>query len=186
MKVKLKDILPNPHRRIDTYPIRGDKLEALKASIGSTGWWKNVVVRKSPTKTGKYELAYGHHRLAALRDLYKPGDSFEFVVEQLSDDEMLKMMASENQEEWGARFWVTLETVRALFDAKANGGAEGLEVKEGKPPGPGWIAIPIGNTGRGRYCSGEVVWICATTSAGALLFARFPISVWATRRSRPG
>ena len=164
MKVKLKDILPNPHRRIDTYPIRGDKLEALKASIGSTGWWKNVVVRKSPTKTGKYELAYGHHRLAALKALNKPGDAFEFVVEKLSDDDMLKMMASENQEEWGARFWVVLETVRALIDAKASGGAEGLEAKAKKGEGGqgcGWITIPS-VAGAGRQRSEAPVWISAT------------------------
>jgi len=117
MKVKLKDVLPNPYRQIASYPIQEKKIEALKASIESTSWWGNVVVRRSPTKKGKVEIAYGHHRLATLRELYKPGDGLDFIPRKLSNDDMLRMMAHENAEEYGSSFWVVIETVRALLEA---------------------------------------------------------------------
>ena len=63
MILKLKDILPNPFRDLRANPLIEDKIVELVGSIHLTGFWDNVVVRKNAD--GKYELAYGHHRLAA-------------------------------------------------------------------------------------------------------------------------
>jgi len=55
MKLKLKDILPNPFRDFVTSPLKEEKLEGLKKSINDTGFWDNVLVRKNTD--GKYECA---------------------------------------------------------------------------------------------------------------------------------
>ena len=36
---KLKDVRANPFRNIEHYPIHPEKIEALRASINSTGFW---------------------------------------------------------------------------------------------------------------------------------------------------
>jgi hypothetical protein len=126
MKIEVKDLLPNPFRHTERYPIRPEKVEALKASINTTSFWDNLVARKAPAN-GKYELAYGHHRLAALRDLKI--EAIDIPVRTLTDDTMLKIMALENMEEYGALALVQQETVRAVVEAFAEG-----KIKLAEPP----------------------------------------------------
>ncbi len=64
MKFQLKDVVSNPFRRTEKYPISPEKVAALIESIESTGFWENIVGREVD---GKLQIAYGHHRLAALR-----------------------------------------------------------------------------------------------------------------------
>jgi ParB-like chromosome segregation protein Spo0J len=115
MKVKLKNVLPNPFRDMDNYPIHPQKIELLKKSIESTEFWENVVARDAGN--GKIELAYGHHRLTALREIYGPNTEFNWIVRDLDDEEMLKIMADENAQEWGHVSDVERETVRAVVKA---------------------------------------------------------------------
>jgi hypothetical protein len=117
MKVRLKNVLPNPFRDMDRYPINRQKVETLKKSIGSTTFWDNIVARKS----GRFgvEIAYGHHRLVALRELFDDDHQLEFIVRDLSDKEMLQIMANENLQEWGHDAAVERETVRAVVEAYA-------------------------------------------------------------------
>lgn len=42
-----------------------EKVNSLVKSIKQTGFWDNILARKN--KAGKYEIAYGHHRLQALK-----------------------------------------------------------------------------------------------------------------------
>ena len=73
-----------------------DKIVELVRSIEQTKYWKNVVVRKHPTKPGIYQLAYGHHRLEAL---IRVGiTEAEFIVEDLDNETMIKVMNNENME----------------------------------------------------------------------------------------
>jgi ParB-like chromosome segregation protein Spo0J len=115
MKVALKNVLPNPFRDMDQYPINGQKIAALKKSIEDTDFWDNIVARE--VAGGKIEIAYGHHRLTALRELYKPGETFDWIIRDLDDEEMLKIMAHENLEEWGHVSDIERETVRAVVKA---------------------------------------------------------------------
>ena len=64
---KIKNIAANPFRNIDKYPINQDKVDALRESMQSTGYWGNIVAR---AVNGKFEIAYGHHRLMAIREAY--------------------------------------------------------------------------------------------------------------------
>ena len=117
MKVKLKNVLPNPFRDMNNYPIHPQKIELLKKSIESTEFWENVVARDAGN--GQIELAYGHHRITALRDLYGPETEFNWIVRDLDDEEMLKIMADENAQEWGHVSDVERETVEGLLSCKA-------------------------------------------------------------------
>jgi len=92
-KVKLKDISSNPfadkiHRLEDR-----EQVDAIKASIQATTFWDNIVCRK---KDGKIEIAYGHTRITALRELYPPDHEITLIVRDLSDEDMLKVLEREN------------------------------------------------------------------------------------------
>lgn len=118
-KVAVEDIFPNPFRDVENYPFDEAKLERLKDSIKQTGAWPNIVVREADRG---WELAYGHHRVKAIRDLGIK--ELVVVVEQLSDDQMLQMMANENSEEYGHDFALgVMNAVEAVVKAYAEGKA---------------------------------------------------------------
>lgn len=117
VKIALKDIEPNPNRDLKFNPFNEEKIAALMASIGETGFWTNVIVRGHPDKPGKYQQAYGHHRLhAAIRAGIKEAD---FVVRDLDESMMLKMMELENQEDYRYCPLSLLESVKAVVNALA-------------------------------------------------------------------
>jgi len=109
MKVKIKDLEPNPFRDIENYPIDEMKVENLVNSINETGFWENILARK---RDGKIQIAYGHHRLQALQQIYALGDEIDIPVKELDDATMLKIMANENYDAWGTNTKVLDETVR--------------------------------------------------------------------------
>lgn len=113
-KVAIKDLLPNPFRNMDHYRIPEAKIEALIRSFKTTGFWPNVIGRPAGNKV---EKAFGHARTEAGRRLYGEGHKIDVVVMELSDEQMLKMMADENGELWGTDFLVDMETVEAVIDA---------------------------------------------------------------------
>lgn len=119
MKVPLKNVKPNPFRRIEQYPINAEKVLLLRESIQETGFWENVLARQNAE--GDIEIAYGHHRLAALRAMYPETHEVRLTVKQLSDARMLQIMARENMDEWRTNASVLLETVRATVEAYAAG-----------------------------------------------------------------
>jgi len=109
MKVQIKQLEPNPYRDMAHYPIDREKVEALKASIKQTGFWDNILARKN---NGKVQIAYGHHRLAALLEIYKSTDEVDIPIKPLDDATMLKIMANENMDEWKTAPAVIDETVK--------------------------------------------------------------------------
>ena len=117
MKLKLKDILPNPYRDLVRNPLKKDKLQELESSIHDTGFWDNVVVRKNAE--GKYELAYGHHRLQAAINFGLI--EADFIVKKLDDALMLKIMDNENRETYGADLMSVMESVEGVVKALASG-----------------------------------------------------------------
>lgn len=108
MKIKVADLEPNPFRQIERYPIDRVKVEALKTSIKETSFWDNILVRK---KNGKYQIAYGHHRLIAIREMGI--EKIEAPVRDLDNAAMLRIMAEENIE-WSTSPAVINETVLAV------------------------------------------------------------------------
>ena len=110
MKVKIRDLKPNPYRDMKHYPVDSSKIETLIASIKQTGFWDNILGRKS---NDKVEIAYGHHRLIALQKIFKEDDFVDIPIKPLSDANMLKIMANENMDEWKTNPAVIDETVKA-------------------------------------------------------------------------
>ncbi|MCF7944426.1 MAG: ParB/RepB/Spo0J family partition protein [Spirochaetia bacterium] len=109
MKIAVKNIKPNPFRNIENYPIDREKVELLKASIKETDFWDNIIVRKKDNHY--FELAYGHHRLEALKELGIK--EINIPVKELDDAQMIKIMANENLDEWRHNTAVINETVLA-------------------------------------------------------------------------
>ena len=136
MKYQLKDVRPNPFRRSEKYPILKEKVEELVESIQTTGFWENIVGREVD---GKLQVAYGHHRLEALKKVYPMTQEFDWRVRKLSDGTMVQMMARENSEAYKQNADVLLESIRATIEALAKGqitvGKESgqIEAVKGRP-----------------------------------------------------
>ena len=131
MKIALKNVLPNPFRHLDRYPIREEKIEALEKSIKDTDFWENIVARDAGN--GQIEIAYGHHRMVALRNLYPDTQEFDFILKKIDDTNMCKIMAHENMDEWGSDAAVEQETVRAIIEGYADGRINLPELSEDTP-----------------------------------------------------
>src|SRR5262245_25152839 len=116
MRLAVADLRPNPFRHLERYPIDRDKVDALKTSIKDTTFWDNLLARR---QNGAFELAYGHHRLIALKELRV--DEIDIPVRDLDDDHMAKIMSHENMEEWGHSSTIEQETVRAIIEGYAEG-----------------------------------------------------------------
>ena len=108
MLVNVKDLKPNPFRKMDKYPIDRGKVESLMESIKNTDFWDNLLAREN---NGEIEIAYGHHRLQAIRELGI--EQVDIPVKQIEDGMMLKIMANENMDDWKMSTSVINETVSA-------------------------------------------------------------------------
>jgi ParB-like chromosome segregation protein Spo0J len=111
MRVKVKNLMPNPFRHLESYPISQEKVADLVRKIKKTGFWDNVLARK---KGDKFEIAYGHHRLEALK---KSGTTeVDIPVKDLDDATMLRIMADENDDLYNMTPAVLSETVKQVKD----------------------------------------------------------------------
>jgi len=106
MKVQVKELRPNPYRRIEKYPIDREKVEGLKTSIDRTSFWDNLVARE---KNGEIQIAYGHHRLVALRELNIK--TIDIPIRKFDDGLMIQIMANENLDTWRTSPAACTETV---------------------------------------------------------------------------
>jgi hypothetical protein len=91
---RLSDVLPNPYRNLNDYPIDQAKCEQLAHSINETGFWLGIRARRN--NAGQLEIAFGHHRIAAAKFALGENHEAQFEVGEFSDLEMLRMMAHEN------------------------------------------------------------------------------------------
>jgi ParB family transcriptional regulator, chromosome partitioning protein len=86
---------------------RGEEFEAFKASLAEEGQQVPILVRPRPDGGGRYQTAYGHRRLAALRDL---GRSVKAIVRDLTDEQLIIAQGKENNDRSDLSF-----IERALF-----------------------------------------------------------------------
>lgn len=119
MKIKVRDVRPNPYRNIEHYPLNKEKIMTLTQSIERTGFWDNLVGRNV---NGEIQIAYGHHRIEALRLAKGYGYDFEFElpIKNIDDATMIQIMANENMQEWGHSLAVTDETVKVAKEYLEN------------------------------------------------------------------
>ncbi len=118
MRVQLKNILPNPFRNLEDFPVLQHKVDELKKSINTTGFWDNVVVREAGDKV---EIAYGHNRVEALRQLYPSTHEVDLIVRPLTNEVMLQMMAADNNEAYASTVLTLIENVKQTVSAYGAG-----------------------------------------------------------------
>lgn len=104
--VELKIIEDNPFREKSAYVYDENKIDELAESMADTSYWENMLARK--TKAGVIQLAYGHHRLQALKKLVSEGMLRYKIIKlnvrpekELTDERMLKIFVQENKDTWG-------------------------------------------------------------------------------------
>lgn len=119
MKIAVADLQPNPFRNLKNYPIDEAKVEALVRSIKDTTFWDNLLARKAPNGSDGFEIAYGHHRLKALKKARV--DEIDIPVRKLDNTLMAQIMAHENLEEWSHSASIEQETVRSIIEAYGKG-----------------------------------------------------------------
>lgn len=77
--------------RLDDYS--GTSFVELRESVRNTGQIVPVLVRPHPEIPGQYQLAFGHRRLEALRQI---GSKVKAVVRPLSDEDLIRAQGKEN------------------------------------------------------------------------------------------
>lgn len=90
--------------------VEGEDFEAFKAGISEAGQQVPILVRPRTDAPGRYQAAYGHRRVAALRSL---GRSVRAIVRELSDEELIVAQGKENTDRKDLSF-----IERALFAAR--------------------------------------------------------------------
>jgi hypothetical protein len=131
-RIPIRDLEPNPYRHIDKYRIVEEKLDRLLHSYDESGFWDgSIQARPHPKKPGKYQIAFGHHRVEAARR--KPYEDLGIVVADRDNATMLKMMASENDEEFKHSPLIGQETIGAVIEAYGQGEID-LETVDPKAP----------------------------------------------------
>jgi ParB/RepB/Spo0J family partition protein len=117
------DMLAIPLQLIDANPWqpRGDEdhahVKGLAESIAEHGLLQTPTARPHPTKPGRYQLAFGHSRLAAFRFLEaatltdSSWQTFPLVIRELSDRQMADAAAQENV---SRKNLSAIETARAI------------------------------------------------------------------------
>lgn len=110
MKKPIEKIKPNPFRNFEIYPLGQLQIDKLKGSVKDLGMWAGLPARK----VGEgYEIACGHHRLEALIQLGI--DVVDIAVRNYSDDDMIKIMVTENMTQRGhENFGAVLDSVGAV------------------------------------------------------------------------
>jgi ParB family chromosome partitioning protein len=88
----------------------GEAFEVFKAGLAADGQQVPILVRPAPSAEGRYQAAYGHRRLAALRALGRP---VKAIVRELTDEQLIVAQGKENSDRRDLSF-----IERALFAAR--------------------------------------------------------------------
>lgn len=78
---------------VDRLGIAADAQSALAQQIREHGQQVPILVRPHPDTAGRYQVAYGHRRLAAAREI---GNKIRAVVRDLSDEQLVVSQGQEN------------------------------------------------------------------------------------------
>ncbi|MBV8798177.1 MAG: plasmid partitioning protein RepB [Hyphomicrobiales bacterium] len=88
----------------------GEAFEVFKAGLAADGQQVPILVRPAPNAEGRFQAAYGHRRLAALRALGQP---VKAIVRELTDEQLIVAQGKENSDRRDLSF-----IERALFAAR--------------------------------------------------------------------
>jgi len=71
------------------------EIDGLRESIREQGQQVPILVRLHPTEEGRYQVAFGHRRLRALKDI---GIKAKAIVRELTDEQLVIAQGQENNE----------------------------------------------------------------------------------------
>jgi ParB/Sulfiredoxin domain len=119
--VLLSKITDNPFRDLDLYPLDDAQVDKLVASINRHGFFGGISARPDhldgtpvsarSDKAKGFQIAMGHHRIAAAR---KAGlKHVDIDVRDISDDEMVRLMTSENAIQAGSKAAAVMNEIGA-------------------------------------------------------------------------
>ncbi len=91
--VELDPTMVDPSFIRDRLSQEDDSYLSLRESISSQGQESPILVRPHPEREGRYQVAFGHRRLRAARDLERP---VRAVIRRLSDKELVLAQGQEN------------------------------------------------------------------------------------------
>ncbi|HEV7321274.1 MAG TPA: plasmid partitioning protein RepB [Ensifer sp.] len=77
----------------DRLGVAAHEQQSLAAQIREHGQQVPILVRPHPTAEGRYQVAYGHRRLAAAREI---GGKVRAVVRELNDEQLVVSQGQEN------------------------------------------------------------------------------------------
>ena len=104
--VPIEKLKPNPYRNLATYPWNEEKIADLQKSYADVGMWEGIIARPI---NGHYEIPFAHHRIeAARRSGFKEVPT---ILRDLTDEQMIRMMAHENSEDFQDRLCCAAEYV---------------------------------------------------------------------------
>lgn len=78
---------------VDRLGVSSEQQETLVAQIRDHGQQVPILVRPHPEREGRFQVAYGHRRLAAIR---KIGGTVKAVVRDLTDEQLVVSQGQEN------------------------------------------------------------------------------------------
>jgi hypothetical protein len=112
MKLKLKDLKPNPFKKwVNEGKLDDEQLEKLTSSIKELKMMGAFPVVK---REGVYHLVSGHHRLAVMRKLYGSDHEVEVTLHDYDDDHLFRGMVNENLTQRKGEFKEEIENLQAI------------------------------------------------------------------------
>jgi ParB-like nuclease domain len=119
--VPLDQIIDNPWRDRELYPIDKEHVAELMASLAEHGFFGGLKGRRV---NGKVELGCGHARIEAARKAKM--DSIPIYIDDIDDDAMLRLMTDENAtQQGGTNAGAVLNEVSAVARRLVEGLLEG-------------------------------------------------------------
>lgn len=113
--VELDTALIDPSPVVDRFVSENDAAyEALRQSIQTQGQEVPVLLRPHPDRTGRYQIAYGHRRVRAARELGLP---VKATIRTLTDEQLVVAQGLENSAREDLSF-----IERAFFAARLEAG----------------------------------------------------------------
>jgi len=91
----IDQIDPSPVRDLKRFPLNEENVNDLISKMTSSGILPATGGMSVRVNGDRYQLAYGHHRLEALRRMGH--DKVEVLVADIDDEKMVKYLASENK-----------------------------------------------------------------------------------------
>ena len=93
--IELDPTLVDPSFVADRMPLSSEGLQSLREKIKEYGQLNPILVRPHPEFEGRYQVAFGHRRLSAVKEI---GRNIRAVVRNLTDEDLVIAQGQENHE----------------------------------------------------------------------------------------